>query len=351
MLPATGIASLLAANPLCHPDGRLEMSTNTLIRLQNIKGGQWRIELRDRVEHLRSRLAAPAAALDPTLRKEAEEHLDHVYALINDRQTPAEWWSGSQVELAWTEMRLAEAAALRAERELSDIIGSGRATLEKAKGRLPDGHSSVSALTKELNTIDPPGPPPVGATGTLAQRLTVDVALACFGVSNAEHRLQRQTRNVLRLVVMILGILALVVAALGIWGDPLPGLVAAPEGLKTTGRAIAAALGLGAMGALFSAIPSLATSPANATTYNPRAEQAGLKIVVGAWSGLVGLVAVTAGEVNPSATSAASTGGSSPSSALTLAGFAVLCVGFGATQEALTRFADRKAADTKPTTT
>jgi hypothetical protein len=315
------------------------MSKHTLIRLQNIKGGQWRIELRDRVEHLRARLGAPSAALDPTLKNQAEQHLDQVSALINDRQTPPEWWSGSQVELAWTEMRLAEVAVLRAETALSDIIGSGRTTLRNAKGRLPDGDPSVSALTRELDVIDPPGGGPGHgrATGAVAQRLTVDVALAYFNVSNTEHRLQRQLRNVLRLLVVVLGLLALVLAVLGISADPLPGLVTVPEGLKTTGRAMAAALGLGAMGALFSAIPSLATSPANATTYNPGAEQAVLKIVVGAWSGLVGLVAVTAGAATPS-------------SALTLAGFAVLCVGFGATQEALTRFADRKAADTKPAT-
>ena len=316
------------------------MSSSTEPRLKNIKGGPWRIELRGRVGRIRLHLETPAAQLDPALKDQAEQHLNQVEALVQDWQTPAEWWSGSQVELAWTEMRLAEESLLLAETSLPAVIGNGRATLAAAKGRLTDGDDRVRALATELNAINPPGggPTPAGATGALAQRLTVDVAHAYFDVSNAEHRTQRQLRNVLRLLVIMLGILALVVAVLGLWVSPPPGFVTVPKGITTAGQAVATALGLGAFGALFSAIPSLAAAPPNATTFNPRTEQAALKVLVGAWSGLVGLVAMTAG--------LAASASTTPS----LSGFAILCAGFGATQEAITRFADQKAADTKPGT-
>ncbi|SHJ91697.1 hypothetical protein SAMN02745244_03572 [Tessaracoccus bendigoensis DSM 12906] len=81
-------------------------------------------------------------------------------------------------------------------------------------------------------------------------------------------------------------------------------------------------------------------APTNATTFNPVVAQALFKVVVGAWSALVGLIAVAAG------LETASTDGGAASPA----GFVMMCALFGAAQEAITRFADEKAAIVKPET-
>ncbi len=59
--------------------------------------------------------------------------------------------------------------------------------------------------------------------------------------------------------------------------------------------------------------------------------QAVLKVVVGAWSAVIGLMAVAANLATADTKN--------------LAGFAMVAAIFGASQEALTRFADRKARD------
>ena len=96
----------------------------------------------------------------------------------------------------------------------------------------------------------------------------------------------------------------------------------------------------GMMGALFSALPSVAAIPDKTMVFNPVREQAVLKIAVGAWSAVFGLFAITAGLVQESMDQ---TAGTPSTNVQTFAGFVMTCALFGAAQEALTRFADRKA--------
>ena len=215
------------------------------------------------------------------------------------------------------------------------IKAHGFGALSHAKGRLDDGDTRVTELKGLL-----------AATGSDVQPLEIRrvahaVAVASHEVSDREHRDQREFRNRLRLVVIVLGLLALVLGVIALM-RPMPGgWVPVPGGVTSQGHAIAGALALGAMGALFSAVPSLSQMPANSTTFNPVVEQALLKIVVGAWSALVGLVVVMAGLKVEAVEDLSPT---SP------AGFALMCALFGAMQEAITRFADTKAAATKPQT-
>lgn len=276
---------------------------------------------------------APAA---PSIsRATITRYLAEATELATKPQTPFEWWFGSNAEAAWTKVRLAEEALMLVTADAPAIKAHGFGALSHAKGRLDDGDTRVTELKGLL-----------AATGSDVQpleirRLAHAVAVASHEVSDREHRDQREFRNRLRLVVIVLGILALVLGVIALV-RPMPGgWVPVPGGVTSQGHAIAGALALGAMGALFSAVPSLSQMPANSTTFNPVVEQALLKIVVGAWSALVGLVVVMAGlkveaveELSPT----------SP------AGFALMCALFGAMQEALTRFADAKAAATKPQT-
>jgi len=79
----------------------------------------------------------------------------------------------------------------------------------------------------------------------------------------------------------------------------------------------------------------VAQIPASQAPFNPVWEQAGLKVAVGAWSAIVGLLVVTAGI-------ATAPGGANSSTSL--AGLLIIAALFGANQEALTRFADNKAS-------
>ena len=132
------------------------------------------------------------------------------------------------------------------------------------------------------------------------------------------------------MVILLLLSLALVLLlAVSLWNWPLlPALLE-----KSQVSLVAVAMFFGALGALFSAVPSLAQVPEKVTTFSPVREQAALKVAVGAWSAIIGLMAVSAG-LNSSATA--------PSS---LAGFVMVAALFGAGQEAITRFADHKATD------
>ncbi len=78
--------------------------------------------------------------------------------------------------------------------------------------------------------------------------------------------------------------------------------------------------------------------------FNPLRAQAALKIVVGAWSGLVGLMVVAAGmdgvgvtSTGTGAQAAAAAEAPTPAQAASLAGFAVMAALFGASREAITR--------------
>lgn len=303
----------------------------------DVKPGYWRLTLRARVERLRleaDSLATPAANAKAT----ALKHLQDAEALTEDGQTLAEAWFGSQVEKAWTELRLAEESLILAATDAGEIKANGYAALSHAKARLADGDNRVAALTDALTTA---------AAGANAAQLagvkanSFKVAVASHEVSDQEHRAQREFRNRLRWSTLGLAALALAVAAAGIFSDVPAGWLPEVKNLKEPGHAVVAALLLGALGALFSAIPSLSQAPANTTTFNPIVEQAMLKVVVGSWSALVGLVAVAAGIQTPK----------DGVDMASLAGFAMMCAVFGAMQEAITRFADQKAADTKPTTT
>lgn len=299
----------------------------------NVKPGYWRLTLAARIQRLD--LQATLGTFEVAARTRALQHLREAERLTTDSQNPIELWSGSQVEKAWTELRLAEEALLQGATQTPDITANAHLALSHAKGRLADGDARVAALTAAL-TVGGDSPTPDQRDQIRAHSLTVTIA--AHEVADEEHRAQREFRNRLRAITAALVLLAITLAAVALFAHIPDGWIPVPAG-ATAGHAIVAALLLGAGGALFSAVPSVTQAPTNTTTFNPVVEQATLKVVVGSWSALVGLVAVAAGIQTAGADAA------SP------AGFAMMCALFGAMQEAITRFADQKATQTTPTTT
>lgn len=74
-----------------------------------VKSGFWRMELFARAQ----RLARDAEFLPLNAQIGPTKHLERAQQLTEDRQSISELWSSSQVEMAWTEIRLAEEALIQ----------------------------------------------------------------------------------------------------------------------------------------------------------------------------------------------------------------------------------------------
>lgn len=299
-------------------------------------GALWRGEIEARVERLKARAAEFPNPLQPRLG--AAFFQEHVLDSITEadrlskvRQSPAAWWSGSVIEDAWRHIRHAEESLVDVAPDLATLKRDAPPAVQRAKKTLPADDPRIAAVTTAEAGQDP---------DTL--RRAILELLATVNTQSAErHQRQRGLRNRLRILTIGLGAGALIAIAAGLWWwkDVPAGIVATPTGIAG-GTWLALAVIAGAVGALFSAIPSLSLDDAQASSFDTTAQQALLKIVVGAWSGPLGLLAITAG------LGGASTDDPPPNG--TLAGFLMLAALFGAGQEALTRFADKKAENAKP---
>lgn len=300
----------------------------------NVKSGSWRTELFGRTERLR--LLAENIPDNPR-KASALTHLGDAEQLTSDGRNPVEAWSGSQIERAWTQLRLAEEVLMTATDDPATVTANARTAAAKAKGRLHDTDDRVVALSRALAALPALPNKPTPDQIAEVKAASVEVAKATHEVSDQQHRTQREFRNLLRKLTIGLAGLAITVIVVALIVPVPPGWILAPTG-ATPGQAVCWAFVFGALGALFSAIPSISQAPSNSTTYTPTTVQSALKIVVGGWSALVGLTSVTAG-LQPAA-----------GDATTFAGFAMMCAVFGAMQEAITRFADHQAAINKPVT-
>ncbi len=296
-------------------------TTQTFVNLGGRgRPGAWRLEVQSRAAQLRTE-AAKFADSDTSIVSAVAE----AEKLAVMRQTPVSWWSGSQVENAWLCLRLAEEALVAKIKEPTELMAQAASALAHAKKhQLPDDDPRVAQLRKEVDNK---------STNSASILKVLQVA---HESSDAQHRAMRAFRNRLRVVTV--GLLALAVLTVAVIARTHPEgvLLPAPPELTRAWQVVLVAMILGTAGALFSAMPSLTQAPDRVESpFNPIVEQAALKVVVGAWSAIVGLIAVGAGVDAP-------VDGPTASS---FAGFAMMCALFGASQEALTRFADRRASE------
>ncbi len=302
---------------------------------RHLKSGVWREEVRSRA----GSLAAEAATLHVTgaraqtfVDEQVTRPIAEAVALTELDEDFRERWSGSQVEEAWRNLRLAEESLVRITPDRAAVEVHARSAKAHAGRRLAADDPRLTALEAELTAATP--------DLERLRDLTVEVLTVAHEASDVEHRTQRSFRTTLRWLTIGLISTAAVIVVLcltaGRDSAALAGLVSAPSVLSG-GQAVALAVAFGAVGALFSAIPSIAQTAGTATSFSARRDQALLKVAVGAWSGPFGLMVATAGL----STNGAGTNGS-------MAGFVIAAAFFGATQEAITRFADVKAASAAP---
>lgn len=285
------------------------------VRPTRWRGGLWREEAFDRIYRIVDELPSPS--------EEVRAHLEAASVLADHRQSPAEWWTGSRIESCWRELRSAEKMIARDAAAVHDVLAHVVDAQRHAKAYLPKDDVMVEALALELGKT----PPDLGTINALAR----NVLVASHSASDRQHRELRTFKNGLRLQVGVLVAMAAgLLVAVEVWHWSLLPPVKDIQDLAP----VAIALVFGALGALFSAIPSLSQVPESATSFSPVREQAALKVVVGAWSAVIGLMAASA---------ALLTKGDTPTTPTSLAGFAMMAALFGASQEAVTRFADHKA--------
>jgi hypothetical protein len=300
-----------------------------------IRSGTWRDEVKARATRLRSEarwMVIRGKILEESRGKPMDVEvfcpLKRVdYLAGKDRVSPREWLSGSQVEDCWRLLRQVEEGLLRV---VNDAGVRARAIVAEAKGEkvLGSDHSLVKALREQL-----------GPTST-AKPDDEDVRLAALSVLRAshensarQHRQMRSFRNQLlglSAVLVVLAGMVLIAQQYVIDERLVPTPTNAGLGATVT---LAFVMFFGCVGALFSAVPSLAQVPETSSPFNMARQQATLKVVTGAWSAVIGLLVVDAGLAAEQPEIAS------------LGGLAVLAAVFGAGQEAVTRFADHKAGD------
>ena len=237
------------------------------------------------------------------------------------------WFHGSQIEECWRLLRQAEEGLL-----IVDERGArSHAELALAHGNAALGSADllVQTLAAELKDAGTAVP------RVALQRAAFDVLGRAHEVTDAKHRQMRAFRTQLLGLAGVLLILAVVLVVLQrfMMFAPLVPPPAAETWRPEPATTLILVMFFGCIGALFSAVPSLAQIPETDYPFDLVRAQAILKCVIGMWSAVVGILVVKA----------AIAGAAAQTDSSTLAGLFIVAALFGAGQEAITRFADHKA--------
>lgn len=302
--------------------------------LMTARGGHWRDEAWDRI----GRLTDALPSLEQTAANQVRKHLDHAASCANDS-----WWhwfgrTGSRIEAVWRELRLAEEAFLRGVGD-ADLRVQASVALQHGSQYLDQSNAHVLDLAKQLEELGSSGGTPPPEKLLAVRKQSVQVLIEAHEASGKDHRTLRSVGRQVLGTVWILFALAvmLLIAASQLDWEFLPPVSTGSSNVSGW-QVVALAMTSGMAGAMFTAIPSVSLIPDKKRPFNPIWRQAGLKVAIGAWSGLIGLLSVTAGLGNGAAGTAVSSGNTT-----SVAGFIMVAALFGAGQEAVSRFVDRKA--------
>lgn len=295
------------------------------------RGGAWREDAWDRIGRMRDTLES-GTPTDPSSRARAQvhEHLNQAEAILNESYWRWVGRRGARIEAAWRELRLAEETYLTAAPNAETLVLAEDAAAHAA-GYLGTTDAMLASLTRLIK--DKP------ADHAELRTRAAAVLKRAHQASDADHRRLRAVGERIGAAAIGLTILAILLVALIARVDWqfLPA-VSNGDGTIEGWQGVALAMVSGVVGAMFSAIPSVSLIPDKKEPFNPVWRQAALKMAIGAWSGFVGLVVVTAGLAEPITPDPGSgTAGAA------LSGFVMTAALFGAGQEAVSRFADRRA--------
>lgn len=310
---------------------KIDRGDSLMARPSGHASGIWREEVLGRAARIEQKLAAlnggrPRRLPEQFEKEQVAGRTSKARQYVNQHASLRQRWAGVQIEDCWRELRLAEEGLIYLSPS-AQLRSSGNDVLNHAQQYLPAGDKRVEHLQEILGKED--------SSDEDLRSSILPVLSAGHEASDKAHQALRSFQNQLRVLAAALFLMAIVTSILAFTLTG-PALVPIPVGLSQ-GWAFVLILAAGGFGALFSAIPSLAQIPEKAVPFNPVLEQASLKVAVGVWSGFVGLLVVSAGLESATADSS------------TLAGMLIVAALFGASQEALTRFADHKASSLRAT--
>ncbi|WP_233219713.1 hypothetical protein [Micromonospora sp. RP3T] len=279
----------------------------------------WQVRVRTRVDELCQQLSV----LGPAAPEQAAAlcaQLSGVAATLG-RSGPVEWLRGATVEYAWQTVHAVERAMvdLRTPTELIGLLPA----YQGAAARF------LRADDRVFTDLDPVRD---AATPELLRARVQALLVRYHSVSDDFHESVRRLRNrMLGLSMSALTAEALLVLVQ--WRNPDPQLIRTPTdtGGVPPWRLLFFVLLAGALGAFVSALPSMITSRSGGLPYRLPFQQGLLKLAVGPLVAVVGIMLVVGGLANTTVDSTAA-----------LLGLAIV---FGAGQQAVTAFADRRAGE------
>ncbi|MCZ7437355.1 hypothetical protein O7598_13195 [Micromonospora sp. WMMC241] len=288
-------------------------------RHTGVPGAVWQVEVRTRLDELHQQLDSLGPG-DPPLAAALRERLAGVEPVLG-RAGVLGWLRGGDVEYAWQTLHAVERAMVGL-RPVAEIVGFLPAYRDAAARFL-------RADDKVVTDIDPAAD---AATPALLRAKVQALLLRYHCASDEFHEAVRRLRN----RMLGLSVSALVAEALLVlvqWRNPDVPLVRVPADAVGVPpwRLLLVVLLAGALGAFVSALPSMITSQSAGLPYRLPFQQGLLKLAVGPLVAVVGIMLVVGGLANTTVNSTAA-----------LLGLAIV---FGAGQQAVTAFADRRAAD------
>lgn len=285
----------------------------------SVPGAVWQVRVRTKLDDLYQQLAV-LSPRDPERAEALRAQLSRVEVVLG-RSGVVEWLRGGNLEYAWQTIHSVERAmvALRSADELTGLLPAYRSAAAQV----------LPADDKMLTDLDPSA----GAPSEALLRARVQAPLLRYHSASDEfHESARRLRNRM-LGLSVFALLAEVLVVLVQWLSHDVRLLEAPTdaGGVPAWRLLFFVLIAGALGAFLSALPSMITSRSGGLPYKLPFQQGLLKLAVGPLVAVVGIMLVIGGLVETSVSSTAA-----------LLGLAIV---FGAGQQAVTAFADRRAAE------
>ncbi|MFI2713322.1 hypothetical protein ACH495_24680 [Micromonospora sp. NPDC018662] len=303
-------------SPPARPGGREACPVPPLDR---VPASVWQVEVRTRVDELCQQLSV----LAPTAPDRAAvlcAQLSGVAAALG-RSGPVEWLRGATVEYAWRTVHGVERAMvdLRTPTELIGLLPAYR----------DEATRFVRADDKVVTDIDPVTD---AATPELLRAKVQALLLRYHCVSDEFHESVRRLRNRM-LGLSVSALVAEVLLVLVQWRSRGLQLIRTPTDAAGVPpwRLLVFVLLAGALGAFVSALPSMITSRSGGLPYRLPFQQGLLKLAIGPLVAVVGIMLVVGGLANTTVDNTAA-----------LLGLAIV---FGAGQQAVTAFADRRAGE------
>ncbi|MEU8071336.1 MULTISPECIES: hypothetical protein [unclassified Micromonospora] len=279
----------------------------------------WQVRVRTKLDDLYEQLTA-LSQRDPERVSALRALLSPVEGVLG-RSGVVEWLRGGKLEYAWQTIHAVERAmvALRTGDELIGLLPAYRSAA--AQVLPPDD--------KVFTDLDPVA----GGMSEALLRARVQGLLTRYHSASDEfHESARRLRNRI-LGLSVFALVAEVLMVLVQWRSTDVRLLEAPgdAGGVPAWRLLSFVLIAGALGAFLSALPSMITARSGGLPYKLPFQQGLLKLAIGPLVALVGIMLVVGGLVETSVSSTAA-----------LLGLAIV---FGAGQQAVTAFADRRAAE------